>query len=97
VAALEYASGRQAEIVGKPAPGIVLEALRFLSSSKEETLLVGDALELDIVAGHRAGVTSALVLSGLTSQEQAESAVGDAKPDLIVSDVATLLIACQAG
>jgi len=96
VAALEYASGRRAEIVGKPAPGVVLEALRFLGAAKERTLLVGDGLDLDIVAGHAAGVTSALVLSGLTTQEQAESAAGDRKPDLIVPDVSALLAACEA-
>jgi HAD superfamily hydrolase (TIGR01450 family) len=91
VMALEYASGRQAEIVGKPAPGVVLEALPFLGTSKDETLLIGDALDLDIVAGHAAGVTSALLLSGVTSRVQAEAATGERKPDEVFANLAALL------
>ena len=96
VTALEYASGMRAEIVGKPAPGIVLEAMRSLGATADETLLVGDGLDLDIVAGHAAGVTTALVLTGLTSAEQARAASGDRAPDLIFPDLNALLAAAQA-
>lgn len=92
-AALEYASGQRAKIVGKPAPGIVLEAMRQLGARPDETLMVGDGLDLDIVAGHAAGVTTALVLTGLTSAEQAAAATGDRQPDLIFPDCAALLAA----
>ncbi len=90
-AALEYASGKRAEIAGKPAPGIVLEAMRLLDTRPEETLMVGDGLDLDIVAGHAAGVTTALVLTGLTSAEQAQAATGERKPDMIYPDLTALL------
>ena len=66
-AALEYASGQRAQIVGKPEPGIVLEAMRIAGALPDQTLMVGDGLDLDIVAGHAAGVTTALVLTGLTT------------------------------
>ena len=78
VAALEYASGKRAETIGKPAPGIVLEAMRLLAADPASTLMIGDGLDLDIVAGHAAQVTTALVLTGLTSGEEAASASGDA-------------------
>lgn len=94
--ALEYASGLRAEIVGKPAPGIVQQAMRSLGVSPDETLLVGDGLDLDIVAGHAAGVTTALVLTGLTTAEQAHAATGDRAPDLIFPDLNALLAAAQA-
>jgi HAD superfamily hydrolase (TIGR01450 family) len=93
--ALEYASGRRAEIVGKPAPGIVLEAMRQLGTTPEQTLMIGDGLDLDVVAGHAAGVTTALVLTGLTTREQAEAATGERRPDLIFPDVPALLMAAQ--
>jgi len=96
VAALEYASGRRAEVVGKPEPAIVLEALRFLGAGTDDTLLVGDGLALDIAAGRAAGVDSALVLTGLTSREQAEAASGPLKPDYIFPDVAALLKVAKA-
>lgn len=89
--ALEYASGRRAEIAGKPAPGIVLEALGLLDVQADETLMVGDGLDLDVVAGHAAGVTTALVLTGLTNAEQAQAATGERKPDLIYPDLLALL------
>lgn len=95
-AALEYASGVTPEIVGKPAPGIALEAMRELGVTPDETLMVGDGLDLDIVAGHAAGVTTALVLTGLTTREQAEVAAGDRRPDLIFADMADLLETARA-
>ncbi len=94
-AALEYASGKQAEIVGKPAPGIVREAMRLLGARPEQTLMVGDGLDLDIVAGHAAGVKTVLVLTGLTTVEQAAQAVGNRKPDLVSTDLRALLAAMQ--
>lgn len=97
VAALEYASGRRAETVGKPAPGIVLEAMRRLHANPATTLMIGDGLDLDIVAGHRAKVTTALVLTGLTSREEAAAATGERLPDMVFPDLPTLVQAAQAG
>lgn len=97
VAALEYASGRRAETIGKPAPGIVLEAMRLLDAEPGATLMIGDGLDLDIVAGHAAQVTTALVLTGLTSHEEAMASSGERRPDMIYPDLPTLLQAAQAG
>lgn len=96
VAALEYASGRTAEIVGKPAPAIVHQAIRSVHGEERTTLMIGDGLDLDIVAGHAADVTTALVLTGLTSAEQASSATGERRPDLIFPDALALLEALHA-
>ncbi len=41
---------------------MMLEALREMGVEASETLVVGDGLELDIVAGHAAGIDAALVL-----------------------------------
>jgi 5'-nucleotidase len=95
VAALEYASGRTAEIVGKPAPGMMFEALREMGAEASQTLVVGDGLELDIVAGHAAGIDATLVLSGMNTRTQAEAATGQAKPDLIFGGIGDLLAALQ--
>lgn len=91
VTALEYASGQQAEVVGKPAPGIVLEALALAGVAADQALLVGDGLDLDIVAGHRAGVATALVLTGLTTAEQARAAQGERAPGVVLRDLPELL------
>lgn len=97
VAALEYASGRRAKTIGKPAPGIVLEAMRLLDAAPDSTMMIGDGLDLDIVAGHAAQVTTALVLTGLTSREEAEASSGERRPDMVFPDLPTLLQAAQAG
>ena len=96
VAAVEYSSGQRAELVGKPAPGILLQAMRMVGATPEETLVVGDGLDLDIVAGHAAGATTAIVLSGLTSANEAAAATGDRRPELVYADLAGLLAAAQA-
>lgn len=95
VAALEYASARTAEIVGKPAPGMMLEALREMGAEASATLVVGDGLELDIVAGHAAGIDAALVLSGMSARAQAEAATGRSKPELVFDGIGDLLTALQ--
>jgi HAD superfamily hydrolase (TIGR01450 family) len=97
VAALEYASGLRARIIGKPEPTIVLEALRFLGASPRETLLVGDSIVLDIAAGHAAGVDSALLLSGVATGAEAEAATGTLVPDYVFPDMATLLDSLRSG
>lgn len=97
VAALEYASGKRAETIGKPAPGIALEAMRLLQADPASTLMIGDGLDLDIVAGHAAQVTTALVLTGLTSAEEAANARGDRRPDMVFPDLQSLLQAARAG
>jgi len=97
VAAVEAASGRRAEMIGKPAPGILTQALHLLGVAPERALMIGDGLDLDIVAGHAAGVTTALTLSGLTSAAEAEAASGDRKPEYIFADLAGLLAAARQG
>jgi 5'-nucleotidase len=96
VAAVEYSSGQRAEMIGKPAPGILLEAMRLAGATPSETLVIGDGLDLDIVAGHAAGATTALVLSGLSNATDAADATGDRRPEMVYDDLAALLAAARA-
>jgi HAD superfamily hydrolase (TIGR01450 family) len=95
-AALEYASGQKATIIGKPEPGIVVEAMHLLGVSPAQTLMVGDGLDLDIVAGRAAGVTTALVLTGLTTGEEASRSTGMRRPHVVYKDLIDLLEAAVA-
>jgi len=96
VAALEYASGMSAEVIGKPGPGIVYQALKRIEATADETLMIGDALDLDVVAGHAAGLATALVLSGLSAPQDAAAATGARKPEYVFADLAALLAALRA-
>jgi len=89
LAAIEAATGVQPIIIGKPQPAMMYTALEKLGTGPEETLVVGDRLETDIAAGQAAGCRTALVLSGVSSREQAES--WQPAPDIIVEDLTTLV------
>jgi ribonucleotide monophosphatase NagD (HAD superfamily) len=71
--------------------------MRLLAADPASTLMIGDGLDLDIVAGHAAQVTTALVLTGLSSGEEAASASGMRRPDMIFPNLPVLLQAAQAG
>ena len=64
-------------------------SLEKLGTKKEETLVVGDRLETDIAAGQAVGCPTALVLSGVSTKEQAKA--WQPKMDIIVDDLATLI------
>lgn len=88
-AALECASGASPEVVGKPEPMLLLEALQFLDSQPEETVMVGDGLAIDILAGQRAGTHTLLVLSGSSSLADVEQS--QFRPDHIYADLAAVM------
>jgi len=67
------ATGIQPIVAGKPFPFLMEFALEKLGTKKEETLVVGDRLETDIAAGQAVGCPTALVLSGVSTIEQAEA------------------------
>ena len=89
LAAVEVGSGREAAIVGKPEPQLFYTALDRLGDGR--TLVVGDRLDSDIAAAAKAGLDSALVLSGGTAREEAEAAT-DPKPKAIAANLAELVI-----
>jgi HAD superfamily hydrolase (TIGR01457 family) len=88
-AALECASGVVPEVVGKPEPMLLQEALELLKSQPDEAVMVGDGLNIDILAGQRAGTHTLLVLSGSTSRADLEQST--LKPDHVYLDLADAL------
>ncbi len=63
-AALEYASGQDAVVVGKPSKDFFLMALSDIESEPARTVMVGDDIEGDIGGGLAAGIPSVLVRTG---------------------------------
>lgn len=66
VAPIELASGRKAYFVGKPNPLMMRHAMRKLGARREETAIIGDRMDTDIVAGVESEIETVLVLSGVT-------------------------------
>jgi 4-nitrophenyl phosphatase len=89
VSVIVTATGMEPIYAGKPAPYLIDLARQRLGTEKEETLVVGDRLETDIAGGQAAGCPCALVLSGVSTREQAE--MWKPKVDVIVEDLTKLV------
>lgn len=89
LAAVEVASGRQATVVGKPAPYLFRSALDRARTALERTLFIGDRIDSDVAGARAAGLPVALVLTGVTRREDLAS--GDGSPDLVLDDLTGLL------
>lgn len=71
-ALIEKASGKQPFFVGKPNPLMMRTALNYLGVHSEDTVMVGDRMDTDIVAGVESGMETVLVLSGVTRREDVD-------------------------
>jgi ribonucleotide monophosphatase NagD (HAD superfamily) len=89
VAALEYATGTTATIVGKPEPQMFFTALDRLGPGR--TLVVGDRLESDLAGAAAAGLDAAIVLTGVTTRAEAQAAT-DPAPVAVAEDLHSLLL-----
>jgi len=83
------ATGVQPTVAGKPHPFLMELALEKLGTTKDESLVVGDRLETDIAAGQGVGCPTALVLSGVSTMQQADN--WRPAPDLIAADLTKLV------
>jgi len=90
IAAIEACSGSSCEaIVGKPSQAMTRYLLQRLEVDPSRCLLVGDRLDTDILMANNAGIASALVLTGATSIDEAESSA--IAPTYILRSLAEIL------
>jgi NagD protein len=88
-ALISKATGVRPYFVGKPNPLMMREALRAIDAHSESTVMIGDRMDTDIVAGIEAGLQTILVLTGITGREEARrfpflpSRVLDSVADLV--------------
>lgn len=87
VAALEYATGRQAVVLGKPAATFFRAAAENLGVPPETVMMVGDDIHADIGGAQAAGLKAALVQTGKFRPSDFESGV---QPDVVLGSVADL-------
>jgi 4-nitrophenyl phosphatase len=85
IAALHTTTGRAPDVVlGKPEPALYNLARARLGTAPAATLAVGDRAETDILGGKRAGLPTALVLTGVTRPEQVADLPPEMQPDYIL-------------
>lgn len=67
-APIELSTGRKAYYVGKPNPLMMRHALKRLGAKREDTVIIGDRMDTDIIAGIETEIETVLVLSGVTAE-----------------------------
>jgi NagD protein len=88
-ALISRATGVEPYFVGKPNPLMMRSALNALDAHSETTAMIGDRMDTDVVAGLEAGMTTVLVLTGVTTDTEAErfsyraSRIVDSVADLV--------------
>lgn len=67
ISPIELATGKQAYFVGKPNPLMMRIALKKIGCSNEETIIIGDRMDTDIIAGIESEIDTLLVLTGIST------------------------------
>jgi 4-nitrophenyl phosphatase len=88
VTALQVTTHVDPIIIGKPEPRLFKQAAQRLGLGTNGILTVGDRLETDILGAQRAGMATVLMLTGVTSPEEAMTS--EIKPDWIFDDLPAL-------
>jgi NagD protein len=70
VAPIEIATGREAYFCGKPNPLMMRTGLKILGCHSDEAVMIGDRMDTDVISGMESGMSTVLVLSGVTSREK---------------------------
>ena len=69
ISPIEMATGKQAYFCGKPSPLMMRTGLRLLGCHSYESVIIGDRMDTDIIAGTECGVDTVLVLSGVSDRK----------------------------
>jgi NagD protein len=88
MAPIEMATGSKAYYVGKPNPVMMRIALQRVECRREDTVIIGDRMDTDIVAGIEAGIETVLVLTGVSSPESIKQFAY--RPSLVLDSIAAI-------
>ena len=88
VAGLEFVSGKQATIIGKPSREFFQLATSSLGFAPENVLIIGDDIENDVGGGQACGLTGVLVKTGKYREEVARES--HITPDAVIDSIADI-------
>jgi NagD protein len=69
IAPIELSTGRSAYFVGKPNPLMMRIALKMIGCTREDSIILGDRMDTDIIAGIESGIDTLLVLTGISTMK----------------------------
>ena len=84
-APIELVTGKKAYFIGKPNPLIMRDSLKRIHCRREDTVIIGDRMDTDIIAGIESEIQTVLVLSGITQNDEVENF--PYRPNLILDHV----------
>ena len=93
-ALIATATGVKPYFVGKPNPLMMRSALRQLGAHSETSIMIGDRMDTDIVAGTEAGMRTILVLTGVTRSDEVNRF--PYRPSLVLDSIAQITIQTAA-
>ncbi|MBE2183761.1 MAG: HAD-IIA family hydrolase [Anaerolineae bacterium] len=89
LAMVATAAGKKPLVIGKPNAAMYQAALEVIGTTPEETLMVGDRIDTDIAGAQALGLKGALVLTGVSTREEAEAA--KPAPDIVIHSLNELI------
>jgi NagD protein len=88
-ALIERATGKTPYVVGKPNPMMFRSAMNRIGAHSENTAMIGDRMDTDVVAGIEAGLHTILVMTGISDRTEIDRY--PFRPDEVLASVADLL------
>ena len=86
---IELTTGKNAYYVGKPNPLMMRDAMKKLGTRSEDTVIIGDRMDTDIIAGIESEIDTVLVLSGVTDEKVIKDFAY--RPDLIINGIGDII------
>jgi 4-nitrophenyl phosphatase len=90
LAAIKAATYIEPVIAGKPSPLMYNIAIKLLDTLPRDTIAIGDRFDTDIVGGQRAGLKTALLLSGVEDPSMSTNWIPE--PDIVIKDLSELIL-----
>ncbi|MBE6630722.1 MAG: HAD family hydrolase [Ruminococcaceae bacterium] len=88
ISPIEMTTGKEPYYVGKPNPLMMRHAMKKLECNREDTAIIGDRMDTDIIAGIESELDTVLVLSGVSTMENIERF--PYRPKYILRDVGAI-------
>ena len=89
VAPIELATGKKAYFCGKPNPLMMRTGLRLLNCHSADAVMVGDRMDTDVISGLESGMSTVLVLSGVSTKETLNTYAY--RPSVVLSGVGDIV------
>ena len=89
ISPIELTTGKKAYFVGKPNPLMMRDAMKKLGTKREETIIIGDRMDTDVISGIESEIDTILVLSGVTDEEVIKQFAY--RPDFIMNGIGDII------